>query len=436
MTIIFVTISIIALIALFLLTATSSALKRLHKRDSKKIFKLLGSFFFYRTLWLRLFPKDDYIGILFSVSVSQQIARFVLITSYTVLLFSLSIFLLAWPLVALILIVSLIAYFIFTDSIPKILGNRFPSKTLAVTLFATSPILLLCLPLTLCLILLSNWLWPSLYSDYLNEPVADLKHEIYEILQEAKISPKLSLQDKKLIESVVRFQSRVTREIMVPRIQIFAIDSETTIEEAGKLLQQEGYSRVPVYQETIDSIQGILMYKDILRKYMEFQHFGNDPKILQAPVATIVKPVMYTPETKKISNLLQDFRKRQMHLAIVVDEYGGTEGLVTIEDILEEIVGDIEDEYDDVTELYTELHDGSYVADARMTIIDAEQQLNVHIPQEGDYDTIGGYMFHSAGSIPSKGFVIKLDDVELEVLKSNDRRVEKVKIKKVKTEHE
>jgi CBS domain containing-hemolysin-like protein len=122
-----------------------------------------------------------------------------------------------------------------------------------------------------------------------------------------------------------------------------------------------------------------------------------------------------------------------MHLAVVVDEYGGTEGIVTFEDILEEIVGEIADEYDIEAEQYVKQADGSYVVDGRMSIIDVEEQLKIEIPTKGDYDTVAGYIFHCAGTIPSRGFIIQHDDFLLEVLRANDRTVEKVRIKSLKT---
>ena len=210
------------------------------------------------------------------------------------------------------------------------------------------------------------------------------------------------------------------------------MQAETSIKEAANLLAAEGYSRTPIYRTTIDDITGVLMYKDILTKFREYEESGNDQKIIEAPIETIQKNVLYTPETKNISNLLQEFRKKQVHLAIVVDEYGGTEGIVTIEDILEEIVGEIADEYDDEKSLFTEQPDGSWIIDARMNILDAEETLGITIPQEGEYDTVGGYVFHCAGAIPSKGFVIHQDEFELEVLYSNERVVEKVRIKPVR----
>jgi len=191
------------------------------------------------------------------------------------------------------------------------------------------------------------------------------------------------------------------------------------------LLEKEGYSRVPVYKGSIDQIIGVLMYKDILKMHTE--------RGLEEPVERFVKNVIYTPETKKISQLLQEFRKKQMHMAIVVDEYGGTAGIVTIEDILEEIVGEIADEYDEEAALFRPAGKGCWVVDAKMNLLDLEEELGIKIPEEGQYDTIAGYVFFKLGTIPEKGVVIHHDDFELEILTSSDRLVEKVKITKTKS---
>ena len=241
---------------------------------------------------------------------------------------------------------------------------------------------------------------------------------------------KLSPQDKKMIEAAVRFQTKIAREVMVPRIDMFMLSCQTTVKEAAKLLQAEGFSRVPVFKESVDQIVGLLMFRDILSRYMAFQVDPSSKSSLETPIESLLKPILYTPETKKISNLLQEFKKKQSHLAIVVDEYGGTAGMITIEDILEEIVGDIEDEYDDEEDLYAKLSEGVFLVDGRLTVMDAQDELGIVLPQEGEYDTIGGFIFQRAGAIPEKGFKVQLDECELEVVKSNDRRIEKVKIKK------
>lgn len=396
-------ISLIFLLGLFALSCMASALKKLHELDAVKRLGKIG----------RLFPSKDYEGILVSISASQNVARFICLTSGTLFVYFAG---LVWaPLILLLFLL----FYLFSDYLPKMLGILYPSQTLSLSSICSTPFLVLSYPLA--------YLFSS---HYYVEPLHEVRHEILQILQEAKLSPKLTLHDKKLIASVLYFQNRLAREVMIPRINIFSLDCTTTIQEAVKLLQEEGYSRVPVYKDTIDNIVGVLMYKDILTKYIEYQEKGNDPAILEEPIDTIIKPVMYAPETKKISNLLQDFRKKQVHLAIIVDEYGGTAGIVTIEDILEEIVGEIEDEYDAEEDLFHPISENVWIVDAKMSIIDAKEQLKISIPQEGDYDTIGGYIFHRAGAIPSKGFTIKLDTIELEVLRSNDRKVEKVKIKR------
>ena len=146
------------------------------------------------------------------------------------------------------------------------------------------------------------------------------------------------------------------------------------------------------------------------------------------PLEQLIKPILYTPETKKISRLLQEFRQKQIHLAIVVDEYGGTEGIITIEDILEEIVGEIADEHDILEEekLYFPFPGGGWIVDGKMNVLDIEKELGIQIPPSPEYDTIGGYVFHRAGTIPSKGWKIHQDLFDLEVLSSNERAIEKV----------
>jgi CBS domain containing-hemolysin-like protein len=317
--------------------------------------------------------------------------------------------------------------FLACEPTPKIIAHRYPENSFALTLRIVPFLLLPFIPLSGLIYLFFR---RYLKVMGLEEPMAKTKREIIEIIHEAKLSPNLSVQDKQLIESVLTFKERIAREVMVPRVDLFSLPSDTSIKKAAELIDKEGYSRIPIYKSSVDNIVGVLMYKDIIRKYMEFEQ-KNDPAILEAPIESIQKNVLYTPETKKISNLLLEFRKKQSHLAIVVDEYGGTEGIVTIEDILEEIVGEIADEYDDEEDLYLRQSDGSFLVDARMNILDVEEQLQITIPQEGEYDTVGGFIFHTAGSIPPKGFRIHQDTFDLEVVRSDDRRVHKVRIRPI-----
>jgi len=253
-----------------------------------------------------------------------------------------------------------------------------------------------------------------------------IRDKVYELLQETELGAYLDSTEQKFILSIVSFKERIAREVMVPRINIFSLSEDTPINEAAQSFLTEGYSRIPVYKDSVDNIIGVILYKDVLNIYIEQSDHSNK---LTSPIGKFVKSVLYTPETKKISHLLQEFRSKQIHLAIVVDEWGGTEGIVTIEDILEELVGEIADEYDIGQQAqFSVLPGGGWIIDAKMSIIDIQEELNIKIPDSPEYDTIGGYVFHRAGAIPSKGWKIHHDEFDLEVLSSSERSIEKIKI--------
>lgn len=441
--------TIFFLIGIFFLTSLNSAFKRIHKVDSKKQFAELGNLFFYRRFHLFFFPRQEYEGIFFATICAQNITRFMYAACATFFLIETPLwqgirgnlpstptydFTSFWIIV--IFLGFVLASFIVGDYLPRIFGTRLPQIALRFCAPFSSIFLFIAFPLTFIFLRISQFLFRSFYFDYLQEPQTQAKQEIIDIVQKTQLSPELSHHDKKLFESVLTFRDLIAREVMVPRVDMFSLSVGTSIKEAARLLENEGFSRTPVYRNTVDNIVGVLMYKDLLSKFQEYETKGNDPSILNASIETLLKGVLYTPETKKLSNLLQEFRKKQVHLAIVVDEYGGTEGIITIEDILEEIVGEIADEYDEEEALYIPQADGSWIVDPRMSILDVEEQLGLAIPEEGEYDTLGGYIFHCAGSIPSRGFVIHRDEFEIEILRSNERFVEKVKIRPVRAQKE
>jgi putative hemolysin len=438
---ILIVVTLFFLVGTFLLTALRSAFYRLNRRDIKKLLKGLGNFFFYQPLHYACLRNPEPEGIFFTTVCAQHITRFcyaafsILAITQASLLAELHsptdpLFLhthWGWALGIIVLLVFL--SFLIADFLPRIIAARNPEMTVRICAPASSIFLIATFPIAFLFLKFSKSLSNNSYLSPMHGHQGKIKDEIIELIQEADVgSSSLDPHDKKLIESIFDFRYRLAREVMVPRVDVFSLPANTSIKEAAKLLRAENWSRIPVYRNTVDNIIGVLMYKDILNKYMEFEENGQNPKILQAPIETIVKGVLYTPETKRIPNLLQEFRKKQVHLAIVVDEYGGTEGIVTIEDILEEIVGDIEDEYDEEEALFVKQADGSWIVDARMSISDIEEQLWIQIPQESDYDTIGGYIFHHAGAIPPKGFVIHHDNFELQVISSDDRSIDKIRL--------
>lgn len=257
------------------------------------------------------------------------------------------------------------------------------------------------------------------------------KEQLHQLLDNLTKAHYITPQDHKLFEAVINFKDKIAREIMMPRVNLFCIPEEMPISQAALLLNHEGYSRIPIYKDSVDNIVGVLLYKDLLALYMQ-------PKTqlqIDSPVKTLSKKVYYCPETKTISSLLQEFKKRQTHMAVVVDEYGGTSGIVTIEDILEEIVGRIDDEYDTHERLYRSGPKGSWIVDGQMTLFDLHNELNVELPQEDEYDTLAGFIFYHTGSIPTPGTTFLHESYEFTILKSNDRAVEEVQITPLKNHH-
>lgn len=423
------------LVGTFILTALSTAFRRLQKQDSKKQQQVFERFFLYSSVHRMFFPEREFEGLFFATICAQNVTRFCyalfayLFLSHTNLFYEAAQhgeFSTFW--IAISLLAFLVIGFIFGDFLPRIFGTKMSGAAIRLCAPLATLFLFFSFPLAFLFLKLSHSFSHTIYFDQFQEPTTQAKQEIIEIIQRSELSPGVSLHDKRLIESVLNFRDRVVREVMVPRVNVFSLPAETSIKDAAQKLHEEGYTRTPIYKGTVDNIVGILMYKDVLKKYMEYRDKGNDLKILEVSVESISKPPIYTPETKKISNLLQEFRKQQVHLAVVVDEYGGTEGLVTIEDILEAIVGNIADEYDEEEPLFKECADNTWIVDAKLNILDAEEQLGIEIPQEGDYDTIGGYIYHFTGAIPSKGFRIHHDTFDMEILSSNERSVDKVRI--------
>jgi putative hemolysin len=223
---------------------------------------------------------------------------------------------------------------------------------------------------------------------------------------------------RRLLQSIVDFGDTLVREVMTPRPDMVAIPVEATVEDLRALFREQEYSRFPVYSENLDNIAGIVFVKDVLHV--------TDP---EAPVPSLVRPATFVPETKRVPELLKEFQRKQVQIAIVVDEYGGTAGLVTIEDLLEEIVGEIRDEYDVETEPVVEEGNGSFVFSGKVSIAEIRQRLGVEIEPEG-FETVGGYVLTRVGRVPAVGETFELDGMSVEVLDAERRRIHKVRFKR------
>ncbi len=431
-------ITALLLLGLFLLAALRVAYRRLLPRDIATLEGASAGLFFFRPISRLVWAKKRVETTHFCLMCTSNLLRFCYAMTSVAWLWLLKLppFQPEMPatpadqwLISFATLLGLfVVGFLCGDYLPRFVATRFPKGALRYSAPIGSAYMLVALPISYPLYTVLRSITKIDRLDQDDDPTTQFGQELIELLRELNITGRFDAHDKKLIESVVNFRHQLAKEIMVPRVDVFSLPGKMSIREATRLLDPEGYSRIPVYGTSIDEIKGVLMHKDILRKHMESEATGN-PAILDAPIETIVKEVMFTPETKKLSLLLQEFRNKQVHLAIVVDEYGGTEGIVTIEDILEQIVGEIADEYDEDEALFAEKAEGGWIVDARMSILDVEEKLDVRIPEEGDYDTLAGFVFHCAGSIPAKGFVIHRDNLDLEVLSSNDRMVEKIWLK-------
>ncbi|MSQ15340.1 MAG: HlyC/CorC family transporter [Dehalococcoidia bacterium] len=232
----------------------------------------------------------------------------------------------------------------------------------------------------------------------------------------------LERDEGQMIRGVIRLEETLAREIMVPRIDVVAVEVKTPLRQVIQTILESGYSRIPVYEDSIDNIIGVLYAKDLLKS-----SFGNG-SAPQSIKELGLRDAHFIPENKKVSDLLTELRQKRVHIAIVVDEYGGTAGLVTIEDLLEQIVGEIEDEYDPQEEVHIQrLADDDFIIDAKVDIEEMNEVLGTNIEKE-DFDTIGGFVYSKLGKIPNNGDHLSLDGLTISVLSTAGRRIRKVRV--------
>ena len=231
----------------------------------------------------------------------------------------------------------------------------------------------------------------------------------------------LEAEEEQMIHAVIELGDQRIHEVMVPRIAMVALPADATMERAIDTVILEGHSRIPVYEETIDEIIGILYAKDLLP-------FLRDPNGQRPAIRLLLRPPVFVPESMSVDDLLHEFQRRKVHIATVLDEYGGTAGLVTIEDLLEEIVGEIQDEYDEEDPMIVRISDDEARIDGRADVDDLGELFDVDLglEDEDEYDTVGGLIYHRIGGVPKPGDQVKVDGLTLTVESTDGRRVSKV----------
>ena len=256
--------------------------------------------------------------------------------------------------------------------------------------------------------------------------VAGGAEELILLIEMEEASASLHDDERQMIRGVIELEFTSVREVMVPRTDIFAVEVNTTFEETSALMVEHGFSRMPVFEENLDNIVGIVHGKEIMKHLA-----GKGP---HPTLREVMRPPHFVPESKKVHELLAEMRENQISIAIVVDEYGGTAGLVTIEDLLEEIVGEIRDEFDVEDQPVQLLSQDEIIVDARVAIDDLSEMFDVPI-KKNDFDSIGGFIINELGRIPSVGDNVRVNGISLKVLSVAGRRIKKVRVTKLPEHH-
>ncbi len=241
--------------------------------------------------------------------------------------------------------------------------------------------------------------------------------EIQQVIDESEERGLIDHDEGDMIEGIFDLKQTVAREIMIPRTQIVAISGDCSLDQILSAIIQSGHSRLPVYKDNVDHIIGILNAKDLLPFWLKHNKDFDIHKICREP--------FFVPETKRINDLLNELRSKKSHLAVIVDEYGGTSGIVTIEDIIEEIIGEIRDEHDREEDEFIPQEDGSTLVNAWANLDDFEEMFEIKVPREG-YDTVGGFIIHLLGKVPGKGEEIFFEGLKMKIQSSDAKRVTRV----------
>jgi CBS domain containing-hemolysin-like protein len=241
--------------------------------------------------------------------------------------------------------------------------------------------------------------------------------ELQEVIDESEERGLIDEEEGEMIEGIFDLKQTVAREIMIPRTHLVALPLDADKDQILGTIIESGHSRVPVFRQNVDQIVGILNAKDLLPLWLEDKREFNLEGLCREP--------FFVPETKRINDLLNDLRTRSSHLAVIVDEYGGTSGIVTVEDIVEEIVGEIRDEHDVEEEPFVAQEDGSVLVSARVGLDDFEEHFGVALPREG-YDTLGGFIIHAMGRVPGRGEQMHHDSLSMRIHGGDKKRITRV----------
>ncbi len=322
-----------------------------------------------------------------------------------------------WTTFAEVVIVTLVIL-LFAEVTPKVIAvQHAESFSRRVSIFIELLYYLL-YPLVEPLRLFSAWIERVLGVPESAEPLTE--QELRALVDVGQEEGALLQDEREMIHSIFEFGRTHVREIMVPRIDMVCIERSASLSDLVNLIKEKGHTRIPIYEGTIDNIIGIIHAKDLL-PYLVRENSDVD-------LAKLARPALFVPESKLIDELLREFQRERTHMAIVVDEYGGTAGLVTLEDVIEEIVGEIQDEYDREAPLYQKIDENTYVMDAKIDLDEVNEILGADLPTDEDFESLGGFIFDLTGYVPREGEKIVYGDFEFIVEKVQRNRILRVRV--------
>jgi CBS domain containing-hemolysin-like protein len=303
-------------------------------------------------------------------------------------------------------------YLLVSHILPSLLMQSSPERVLELLLPTFTAVANILSPFTALII---GWVARA-------EPGADAETALdaTDRTASAAVTPAPQVEQSRLLRSVVDFGETLVREVMTPRPDIVAIRSEATLDDLRKLVQEQEYSRLPVYTDNLDNIVGLIVVKDLIQM--------TETPLGSRKASDIMRPAAFVPETKRVADLLREFQVRRFQLAIVVDEHGGTAGLVTVEDVVEELVGEIRDEYDVDAESVVRETEDTYVFSAKASIEEMAERLRIAIEDDDEFETVGGYVLKRVGRVPAVGERFTFDGLDVEILEAERRRIHKVRV--------
>lgn len=312
---------------------------------------------------------------------------------------------------------------IFGEITPKVYSSQHAEKIFHRSVTIISAISYLLSPLIFVLVGISNFFIRIIGGKKVQDPPFISEEDILSVMNVGEKEGAIEPAERKMLTGALELKDTMVREIMVPRVDMIALEENSTLLEAVKVIQQEGFSRYPVFRESIDSVVGVVYAKDLLKVMYE----RGQEVLGRMKIKEIMHPPFFIPEMKKIDVLLQEFKKNMVHLAVIVDEYGGTEGLVTIEDIIEQVMGEIMDEFDEGENSgIKKINEQEFIIDSKTPINDLERELDITFP-ESDFETLGGYLLERFEKVPKVGEETSVNGFHFRILAASRSKIEKVR---------